>query len=241
METLHVWTSPGEIRPDRVPGSSVVVIDVLLATTSMLTILDHGARRVYPAPDLQEARRLTDSLSSERLIAGGELNMSLIEGFDRGPLPCEYTPERVERADVVFLTTNGTRTLGRVRDAEDLILGCLRNAQAVADELLDRSAPDVYLVCAGSRGQFALEDFLGAGALVHHLSETELDLNDAAVAARQAFRRHRDDPLEPLRRSRVGGVIEQEGHLDCLEHAGALNASARVPRVNAGDQLVAHR
>lgn len=240
METLHVWTAPGEIRPDRVPGSSVVVIDVLLATTSMLTILDHGAQSVYPAPTLPEARRLTERLSPERLITGGELNMSLIEGFDRGPLPCEYTPERVERAEVVFLTTNGTRTLGRVREAEDLILGCLRNARGVADELLAGSASNVYLVCAGSRDQFALEDFLGAGALVHYMRTSEPDLNDAAVAAHETFRSHRDALLDPLRRSRVGEVIEQEGHMDCLEHAAALNASSRVPRVHTGDLLVAH-
>lgn len=239
MESVHVWTSPEEIQPDRVPGSAVVVIDVLLATTSMLTILDHGARRVFPAPDLQEARRLTEDLTSDRLIAGGELNMSLIDGFDRGPLPCEYTPDRVERADVVFLTTNGTRTLGRVREAEDLYLGCLRNARAVADELMNVGVPDVYLVCAGSRGVFALEDFIGAGALVHHLRGANPEFNDAAVGAHGAYRQYRETLMDGLRRSRVGGVIEEQGHRDCLEHAAAVNASSRVPRVASGDRLVA--
>ena len=47
---LRVLMTREEIVPDRLAGATAVVFDVFLATTTLLTILEHGARSVYPVP-----------------------------------------------------------------------------------------------------------------------------------------------------------------------------------------------
>jgi 2-phosphosulfolactate phosphatase len=37
-----------EVVPERLAGATAVVVDVFLATTTLLTILENGARRVFP-------------------------------------------------------------------------------------------------------------------------------------------------------------------------------------------------
>ena len=44
-----------EIVPERLAGATAVVIDVFMATTTLLTILENGARDVYPVASLEEA------------------------------------------------------------------------------------------------------------------------------------------------------------------------------------------
>ena len=60
------------------------------------------------------------------------------------------------------MTTNGTRAIADAAPADRVLLGCLRNAPAVARELEESGTDSVYLVCAGSAGRFTVEDFLGA-------------------------------------------------------------------------------
>ena len=78
-----------EIPPDRLAGATVVVLDVFLATTTLLAIFENGAGGVYPVGTLEEAeelrRRLTDPLR------GGEQNAERIEGYDFGPSPVEFS------------------------------------------------------------------------------------------------------------------------------------------------------
>src|SRR5215210_7322086 len=101
-----------EIEPEKLSGATVVVIDVLLATTTLLTILENGARNVYPVASLEEAEEVGGGLDRSSLLRGGEQDAERIEGYDLGPYPKEYTPESVAGKDVIFVTTNGTRAIG---------------------------------------------------------------------------------------------------------------------------------
>jgi 2-phosphosulfolactate phosphatase len=46
-----------EIVPQRLSGATAVVVDVFLTTTTLLTILENGARRVFPVASLGEGER----------------------------------------------------------------------------------------------------------------------------------------------------------------------------------------
>jgi 2-phosphosulfolactate phosphatase len=48
LKRLRVLLTRQEIVPERLPGATVVVLDVFMATTTLLTILDNGARGIYP-------------------------------------------------------------------------------------------------------------------------------------------------------------------------------------------------
>src|SRR5918997_3165183 len=107
-----------EIEPEKLPDATVVVVDVFLATTTLLTIHENGARNVFPVATLVEAEEVGERLDGAHLLRGGEQDAERIEGYDLGPYPKEYAPEVVGGKDVIFVTTNGTRAISSAEPAK---------------------------------------------------------------------------------------------------------------------------
>lgn len=227
-----------EIEPEKLSDATVVVIDVLLATTTLLTILENGARNVYPVATLEEAEEVGDGLDPRSLLRGGEQDAERIEGYDLGPYPKEYAPESIAGKDVVFVTTNGTQAIGAASGARELLLGCLRNAPAVASYLEELQAESVYVICAGSAGRFTVEDFVGAAAILSRLNgDGYLDgwgLNDAAWMALDFAARYEGREFEVLKEARAGRWFLDNGEIEELEFVGDVGASRLVPQVVGG-------
>ena len=150
-------------------GVTAVVLDVVRASTTIVTALAGGARAVVPVATPRgrpSARpRLGRGAGPRRGRARRERRPS---GFDCGNSPAEYTPERVAGRTVVFTTTNGTRALLALTGARRVSVGGFVNAAAVT-RWVAREPGDVLLVCAGERGRFCLEDAVCAGLLVSRL------------------------------------------------------------------------
>jgi len=227
-----------EIEPDKLAGSTVVVVDVFLATTTLLTVLENGARAVYPVASLEEAEEVSATLEPARTLRGGEQDAERIEGYDLGPFPHEYPSEMVEGKDVVFVTTNGTRAIGASAGASELLIGCLRNAPAVARHLKSSGTESVYVVCAGSAGRFTVEDFVGAAAIVSgmngdgHLEDWRL--NDAAWMALDFAARYAGRETEALKNARAGQWFLKHGENAAFDHASTIGASDTVAAVEEG-------
>ena len=195
---VEIVLSPAEIAlmPQQDLTAAVcVVFDVLRATSTMLTALARGARRIYPVRTVEEARELRLRLPDALL--GGERHGLRLEGFDLGNSPLEYTAERVAGRDIVMTTTNGTVALQACAGAATVHAGAFLNLEALAAALgSPRSVPEVlYLVCAGSGPQFALEDGLAAAALLSRLRTGP----PASDAVRLLEALHRADGHEPQR------------------------------------------
>ena len=75
-----------ETAPERLEDATAVVIDTFLATTTLLTILENGARRVFPVAGLEEADDVGSNLEPESLLRGGEQNALNIEGLRLRPV-----------------------------------------------------------------------------------------------------------------------------------------------------------
>ena len=237
MKRLRVLMTRQEIVPERLAGATVVVLDVFMATTTLLTILENGARGVYPAESLEEAEEIRTRLGPENVLRGGEQDAARIDGYDHGPFPEEYAPETVADKDVIFVTTNGTRALADAAPAERVLLGCLRNAPAVARELQESGTDSIYLVCAGSAGRFTVEDFLGAATIASHLDPSGWRLNDAAWLALDFMERHGKNVPDALKQSRAGRWFVENDRMDALAFVADVGASELVPEVKSG-QLV---
>jgi 2-phosphosulfolactate phosphatase len=167
MPSIHAHFLPQLVAPEALAGGTVVVIDVLRATSTITYALAAGARRVVPCGEIDEARRIAAGLPEGGTLLGGERGGLAIEGFDLGNSPCEYTLQRVAGRTIVFTTTNGTRAMLHCRQAERVLLGAFVNLGAVVERL--RSADRVHLLCAGTEGEISLEDVLAAGAIVNRL------------------------------------------------------------------------
>ncbi|HET7481194.1 MAG TPA: 2-phosphosulfolactate phosphatase, partial [Rubrobacteraceae bacterium] len=198
------------------------------------TILENGARGVYPVESLEEADRVREKLDNDSLLRGGEQDAARIDGYDHGPFPFEYAPETVAGKDVIFVTTNGTRAIADVAGADRVLLGNLRNAPAVARCLEASGTDSIYLVCAGSAGRFTIEDFLGAAAILSHMDTGGWTLNDAAWLALDFMERHAGKIEEPLKQSRAGRWFVRNDRMDAFHFVADVGASGTVPEVVGG-------
>jgi 2-phosphosulfolactate phosphatase len=234
LKRLRVLMTRQEIVPERLAGATAVVFDVFMATTTLLTIMENGARNVFPMASLEEADQAVERLDSGSLLRGGEQEAARIEGYEHGPFPDEYAPEVVEGKDVIFVTTNGTRAIADAAPAYTVLLGTLRNARAVASHLEASDTDSIYLVCAGAGGRFNLEDFLGAATLLSYLNVEGFELNDGARLALDFAERHGVNVYEMLKRSRAGRWFIDNDRMDAFDFVADVAASGLVPEVVEG-------
>jgi len=232
---IHVLTKKEELDGVRVPGKVVVVLDILFATTTMVTALAHGALEVLPVRDEAAAREEAAKLAAGTFVMAGELNADTLPGFAH-PAPLSLLKQGISRKTLVYSTTNGTVAMSLAAGASQIYCGALLNAGSVCEHILARHPRDtVLIVCAGSANNFNLEDFYGAGVFVERLAGllgAVADLSDAAKAA-LGFARHARLP-EALLDCRVGRMMLQRGLRREVEYASRVDTLPVVPVLRDG-------
>jgi 2-phosphosulfolactate phosphatase len=235
---LHVAFVPEEAGPLR--GRTVVVIDVIRATTSLLLMLERGCAEVLILPTIDAARHYREAYP-EVLLAGEQRGLAP-EGFDFGNSPEAFAHAALDGRRVAFATTNGTRAVHAAAAATAVFLGCLRNRTAVARAaatLAGESGAGLCLVCAGRDGAFSLDDAYTAGALVDAVVDSSPDVHatDAAVAARLLYRSVAD-PAALFRQTRAGRNVIEIGLAGDLAYCASIDQSTLVPRVGERVRVV---
>jgi len=225
LKKIRVWSTKEEIDAGLLTNATVVVMDVLLATTTMVTMVENGARRVFPVGDVKEARWVKRFLNPDTSLIGGEDEGYPIPDFDCGPLPHEFSRERVTGKDVVFATTNGTRAVRRAETAGELLIASLRNAPAVANYLQNTSSVEIYLICAGSYGHVSLEDTLCAGVILSYMDLDGVSLNDAAQVARYGLAGGQTSVFDWIQQGRVGRWFMKNKNESVLQFVADVGAS----------------
>ena len=182
---IDAYFTVPEVDPAAIGEATVVVIDVVRATTTIIEALANGARAIYPTASTEEAVRLASSMGRDDTLLCGERKGLKVEGFDLGNSPREFTPEAVTDKKLVMSTTNGTKALGMGQEAARILPCAFTNLGAVAEAV---SGDEVLVViCAGREDRFSIDDALCAGHLIQRLlseDDGEHELNDAAQAAR---------------------------------------------------------
>jgi 2-phosphosulfolactate phosphatase len=181
---IDVYFTPLGLNAGDLAGRGVVVIDVLRATSSIVTALSAGAKAVVPAATSEEAVRLTANLEKDGIVLAGERRMVKIEGFGLGNSPREMTPAAVAGKTVYLATTNGTPALVAAQGGDPVLVAAALNFTAAAERARAVFAErgDLVIMCAGREKQFALEDAYTAGRLVKAVKKgaRKVTLNDAA-------------------------------------------------------------
>ena len=236
---VHVVIKKEDIDPGRLRGRVAIVLDILFATTTIVTALEAGAAAVIPAEDQHEARRIAAALPAGSYQLAGEDHLAAISGF-ASPLPIELTrTPGLEGRQLVYSTTNGTVALRHSQGADAVYAAALRNARATLDHVVaHHPGKPLVIVCAGSAGALNLEDFYAAGCLVALLAgslDPERDLSDTALAAWATYRA--GDAWSTLASSRVGRIVRGVGNADEVRHACQLNAANLVAVMN-GNRIV---
>ena len=220
--------------PDLLPfsdltGKTVVVADILRATTTITFAIANGATAITPVLTPEDAFRL--AADQPNTLIGGERGGVKVDGFDLGNSPREYTQAVVSDRQIVLTTTNGTRTLQACRAAERILIGSFLNLRAVINQLTNVEG-ELVLACSGREGGFCTEDTVFAGACVAALEGTQL--TDAAETAKLLYQTHRDDLLGMLRNCYHGRHLTNIGLGEDLEFCAQMDLVDVVPHLVDG-------
>lgn len=201
---LDVFSTALSFQEEDVREKTIVVIDVLRATSTIVTGLNNGARAIIPVLDMAEAGKIAGNLDSSQYLLCGERDGEKIEGYHLGNSPFEYTPEVVKNKTLILNTTNGTKAITKASQADILIISSFLNVGRVVEELKE-TENEIILVCAGWKNRFSLEDMLCAGNIIFELMDGNL-VPDARDGAKMAF------TLYEKFRSDIEGVVRGSNH-----------------------------
>jgi 2-phosphosulfolactate phosphatase len=198
--TIDVCLTP-ELLPQHgnLAETSVIVVDVLRATSVMVTALAHDVAHIVPVAELAECA----ALGQQGYLTAAERDGQQAAGFDLGNSPFSYQNETVRGRALAMTTTNGTLAIRRAlaQGAEALCAGAFLNLAAVGAWAQGLNQP-VLVVCAGWKGAVNLEDTLFAGALIEALAPSGgKTASDSAIAARHLWLAAKANPVDFLQES----------------------------------------
>jgi 2-phosphosulfolactate phosphatase len=195
-KSIDVCLSPDLMHLYPVQDKTVVVVDILRATSCMTTAFAHGIESITPLANLEDCL----NMKSQGYFIAGERDGKKVEGFDLGNSPFEYMDARLRGADIAFTTTNGTQAIARAQGARKIIIGSFLNLATVSNYLTNHG-DDILILCAGWKGKVNLEDTLFAGAVVENLKDNALPACDGPLAAQHLYGLARPDLYSFLKNS----------------------------------------
>jgi 2-phosphosulfolactate phosphatase len=213
---------------------NIIVIDVLRASTTIAVALNNGAREIIPVASVESAVKISGSLFGEVTLRGGERNGKMIEGFNLGNSPLEYTEAAVKGKSIIYCTTNGSVAMAKSRYAKMLVIASFVNMSTVVD-FMKAENKDFLIVCAGrlnNLGHFSLEDSVCAGLIIQKLTKIEgleLELTDAAQAALALQKAFGKSILKLLKSTEHGKLLIEIGLGDDLKVCAELDSVPVLP------------
>lgn len=212
-------------------SDAVIIVDVISFTTAVDVAVSRGGK-VYPfawkderAADFARERGALLAVASRRDPNGYSLAPTSLMRLPPG-------------AGIVLPSPNGS-ALSLAVGSTPAFAGCLRNAAAVA-RAAAALGRRLSVIPAGERWpdggmRPALEDLLGAGAIIHHLRDhLPGSCSPEAEAAEAAFLHFRGRLHETLAACSSGKEAADRGSVEDVRLMSALNVSSIAPQLVDG-------
>ncbi|MEA2021875.1 MAG: 2-phosphosulfolactate phosphatase [Candidatus Caldatribacteriota bacterium] len=233
MNNIDVLLIPKEIvcKDKELDDKLIVVIDVLRASSTIVTALAQGCNGFIPIFSPDKARDKAKEFTKGEVLLGGERKGRKIEGFILGNSPREYKKEIIKDKIIIFTTTNGVKTLEMAKNASDIAICSFLNLKAICDYCLNFNG-DVLVICAGEEGKFSLEDAVCAGMLIDSLRKKSPEFyreTDANLTAQMLYTQYADNILGMLKESQHGQYLESIGLGRDLEFCSSVDIFDIVP------------
>jgi len=229
-------------------GDILVVVDVLSFSTTVVTAAAHGVI-VYPCDkDGETAAILAARVGAEVAVARRDVPKK--GRFSLSPKTFAAAPRG---AKVVLASPNGATCSRFGRDVPRLFVGALVNAEAVARAVLaaqKESDSAVTLLACGERWtdpadaaedgelRFAVEDYVGVGAILAHLP-ADLSRSPEARAAEAIFHEVGGELDDLLLGCGSGIELRGRGYENDVRHAACLNQYDVAPVLKGGERFEA--
>lgn len=225
---LEVCLSPALLHLFDTSNRIVVIIDVFRATSTIAAALHNGAEKVIPIASVEECIAMSQAIPG--CITAGERDGKVVPGLQYGNSPLDYHPEFIQGKTLALTTTNGTKLLHMVKDADAIITGSFLNMDAVVTYLRQQNK-NVLLACAAWKDRVNMEDTLFAGAVVHQLQHAFSYRCDSALMAKDLYERAAAQPnlLDYLKYSSHYARLSAYGLIRDMAYCTTPNQHPVVP------------
>ena len=230
---LRIFFNPVDMSVVETHANDVyIVIDVIRATTTLTTVFDSGATRVYAANSLEQAQSAA-KIYSQRLLCGERHGLP-VAGFDYGNSPAQFAHLDLSGRELILTTTNGTRAFYACPKSSTRLAGCFYNAHAVtahALALAQEKGSNVIIVCAAESDYFALDDATCAGYLALEVQRQHptIDIADDVRAAQALYEAFAPPKLADVAHAAQSIIAMNLGH--DLDYCMKIDGSTTVPMV----------
>lgn len=236
MIEISLSLTARDARLDRIKDSRTLVIDVLRATTVILSALRNGAEWVLPVGRIEDAWMYKEKYPDA--ILGGERDAVRIPGFDTGNSPLEYTRAMVQGHGIILTTTNGTQALGHTKEANEVLIAAFINMSAIIDYLTLSEIP-VHILCAGTRGEFSMDDFLCAGGIISGLGKrTTIIKDDLGTLAQNLWDLQQGSINETLQSCKHFNKLKDNGFTKDLDYCLQVDTCPIIPKMDLSSGFI---
>lgn len=227
---INVVLSPANVDELHFSGKTTVVVDVLRATTTIITALMNGAKEIVPVGSVEFAMKASSNMFGGQTLICGERNAKKIDGFNLGNSPLEFTNDVIGGKSLVFFTTNGTKAIVKAKYSDEVIIASFLNISAVAKYLVELNKP-FEILCAGKNNSFCLEDTVFAGKLIAEiLMQTEdVELSDSGLAAAAIAKTFGKNLKKMFAESEHGKFLIENGFEEDLKYCAKQNVTEDIP------------
>lgn len=205
----------------------VVVIDVLRATTAMITGLSCGVKSFIPVASIDEAL----DYQAKGYVVAAERDAKQVVDFPLGNSPLSYVGGKFMDQNIVITTTNGTEAIAVAKnDHKKVMLAAFCNLTAVCETLIQKQQ-DVLVLCAGWKNKFNLEDSICAGGIVAQLLESGQYFfqEDSSLSAKYLFLSAQDNYKKILKDSSHRKRLQNLGLQQDIKHCLTIDSYTTVP------------
>jgi 2-phosphosulfolactate phosphatase len=233
---IDIQFLPFSPDPSTLSRRTIVVIDILRATSVIIQAISQGALEIIPVATVEEAFQMARNFPQGTTLLGGERGSQKIKGFDLGNSPREYIAEKVKGKRLILTTTNGTKAFHSVSSGREVMAGSFFNIGAIGGRCLDLSQ-DLLIFPSGDEGRFSLEDTVCGGMLIDRILNKGnglVTLTDASQSALILYQRFKENLVEAFRLSTHGRDLIERGFEEDLAYCAQVDITDIVPTFRDG-------
>jgi|GEM_PF-1954431 len=213
-----------------------LVLDLLRASTTIVTWFERGGREIYPEMSVDTALSLKTKMLKEGFfpLLMGEVNSIPPDEFDAGNSPLEIDEKIIyKNPTAIMATSNGTKAiLKAVATGAAVYIVCARNALYAIDSALT-CGYNIGILCAGRFGRPAVDDTICAGLIVERFCRILPDfvISDEADIALRAWKSARGSFEHSIRTAAHAKFLEKIGFGGDISYACEWDSAKCVPEV----------
>jgi 2-phosphosulfolactate phosphatase len=228
---IEVCFTPATFEYFKNDEAIVVIVDILRATSAIVTAFMNGVEKLIPVATLEEAK----AYKERGYLVAAERDGIVRDFADFGNSPYNFTPERVKGNQIVYSTTNGTNCITMASSCHEVLIGAYLNHQALVEHISEKGR-DVIIFCAGWKNKFNLEDSLFAGSLAESLLNTGKFQTscDSTYASIDLWNVSQEDLLKYLDKAAQRHRLARNGLDDVLEYCHTFNQTEIIPIYKIG-------